>query len=76
MLTVLFIFCLPKVMADNRDIFCMDSTHKTVSSISDMQQEDGRNVSKSAYLFTLLVKDATVHKGIPVAFMVSSSESQ
>ncbi|KAF9992691.1 hypothetical protein BGZ80_008448, partial [Entomortierella chlamydospora] len=31
---------------------------------------------KSAYLFTLLVKAQNIDKGIPVAFMISNSESE
>lgn len=71
-----FHFSTYKVIADNHDIFCMDSTHKTVKGIKKVRLEEGRMTFKSAYLFTLLVKDCTIKKGIPVAFMISSSESR
>ncbi|KAF9169588.1 hypothetical protein BGX20_010107 [Mortierella sp. AD010] len=65
-----------QIIADNHDIYCMDSTHKTVKSIKKALSDEGRTTFKSAYLFTLLVKDRTVKKGIPVSFMISSSESR
>jgi hypothetical protein len=63
-------------MSTNRDIYCMDSTHKTVKGIKRVLLDEGRIAFKPAYLFTLLVKDRTVMKGIPVSFMICPSESR
>ncbi|KAF9367472.1 hypothetical protein BGX21_007373 [Mortierella sp. AD011] len=63
-----------KVMAENKTIYCMDSTHKTIKDIVPI--EEGTKVHKSGYLFTLLVKDKDIKRGIPVAFLVCKSESQ
>jgi len=60
-------------MKDNDTISCMDSTHKTVKSLKPSKDKD--KVFASAYLFTILVKDRNVQRGIPIAFMICSSES-
>lgn len=52
----------------------MDWTHKTLKDIVPVDENNA--IHNSVYLFTLLVKDKVVHRGIPVAFMVSKSESQ
>ncbi|KAF9081693.1 hypothetical protein BGX27_004815, partial [Mortierella sp. AM989] len=64
------------VMSANHDIYCMDSTHNAVKGIKRVLSDEGRIAYKPAYLFTLLVKDRTVMKGIPVAFMICPSESR
>jgi hypothetical protein len=51
-----------------------DSTHKTIKDI--MPVEKGNRVHKSGYLFTLLVNDKNIKRGIPVAFLACKSESQ
>jgi hypothetical protein len=51
----------------------MDSTHKIVRSMKP--DESKKKVFTSGYLFTILVKDKNVQMGIPVAFMICSSES-
>ncbi|KAI7826598.1 hypothetical protein BC939DRAFT_491767 [Gamsiella multidivaricata] len=59
MLTIRFLysfFTICKVMADNNSIYCMDSTHKTVTSIKILLSDGGTTI-KSAYLFTLLVAE-------------------
>ena len=61
-------------MEDNTDIVCMDSTHNTTKDIRPVP--DAPKAFKKALLFTLVVKDRLIRKGIPVAFMISSSESQ
>jgi len=60
-------------MEQNRLVACMDSTHKVVRSLR--QDEAKRNIFTSAYLYTILVKDRNVQRGIPVAFMICNSES-
>ena len=52
----------------------MDSTHKIIKGITPKFK--GTRMHGSAYLFTILVKDETTKRGIPVAFLVSKSESQ
>jgi hypothetical protein len=61
-------------MAENKTIYCMDSTHKTIKDIAPI--EEGNKVHKSGYLFTLLIKDKDIRRGIPVAFLACKSESQ
>lgn len=67
-------FFFSKVMAENTDIFCMDSTHKTVRHLRPIE-ESGKEY-KSGYLFTLLVKDRVVQKSILIAFLICGSESR
>ncbi|KAF9158622.1 hypothetical protein BGX20_003308, partial [Mortierella sp. AD010] len=62
-----------KIMGDNKLIACMDSTHKTVKSL--WSSEDNHKVHSDAYLFTLLVKDRKLLKGVPIAFMITNTES-
>lgn len=61
-------------MSENTSGYCMDSTHKTVRDITPIDGDS--KVFSPAYLFTLLVKDKDICQGIPVAFMVSKSESR
>ncbi|KAG0075164.1 hypothetical protein BGZ93_004301, partial [Podila epicladia] len=61
------------VMAENKTIYCMDSTHKTFKDIEPIKE--GNKVHKSGYLFTLLIKDKDIKRGIPVAFLACKSES-
>ncbi|KAF9343784.1 hypothetical protein BGX34_006370, partial [Mortierella sp. NVP85] len=51
----------------------MDSTHKVVRSLRS--DEKIKNTFTSAYLYTILVKDRNVQKGIHVAYMICNSES-
>jgi len=60
-------------MEQNRLIACMDSTHKVVRSLRS--DEKIKNTFTSAYLYTILVKDRNVQRGIPVAYMICNSES-
>ncbi|KAI1287927.1 hypothetical protein EDD11_010120 [Mortierella claussenii] len=60
-------------LKDNETIACMDSTHRTVKSINPSATND--KAYASAYLFTILIKDRNVQRGIPVAFMICGSES-
>ncbi|KAG0051897.1 hypothetical protein BGZ83_003224 [Gryganskiella cystojenkinii] len=72
----LFAWCTKfqlEVMAKNRGVVCMDSTHKTVKSLLPDPKDD--KVFPSAYLFTLLVRDREANCGVPIAFMVCNSES-
>ncbi|KAF9342406.1 hypothetical protein BGX34_008215, partial [Mortierella sp. NVP85] len=62
-----------RVMEQNRLIACMDSTHKVVRSLRP--DEKIKNTFTSAYLYTILVKDRDVQRGIPVAYMICNSES-
>lgn len=60
-------------MGQNRVIACMDSTHKAVKGLT---YDGDTKVFKSGFLFTLLVKDRNLQKGIPISFMICNSESQ
>ncbi|KAF8928324.1 hypothetical protein BGZ47_001695, partial [Haplosporangium gracile] len=62
-----------KIMADNKGIVCMDSTHRTVKLLNS----DPKNprVHGTAYLFTVLVKDRQLRSGISTASMICNSES-
>ena len=51
----------------------MDSIHKTIKDIVSFKE--GKEY-ESGFLFTLLVVDKVVKKGIPVAFLACKSESQ
>ena len=53
----------------------MDSTHKVVRSMRPAETET-KKVFTSAYLYTILVKDQNVQRGIPIAFMICNSESK
>ncbi|KAF9353528.1 hypothetical protein BGX34_011511 [Mortierella sp. NVP85] len=59
-------------------IACVDSTRGIARSLRPEKAERNRknkNLDTSAYLFTILVKDRVLQKGIPVSHMVCSSES-
>lgn len=58
-------------MEQNRLIACMDSTHKVVRSLRPDKVK--KKIFTSAYLYTILVKDRNVQRGIPVAFMICNS---
>ncbi|KAI7815852.1 hypothetical protein BC939DRAFT_81628 [Gamsiella multidivaricata] len=60
-----------KVMQDNANIACMDSTHKVVKELRPLEGS-----VQSGYLFTLLVKDVRSLQAIPISFMISNTESQ
>ncbi|KAF9536271.1 hypothetical protein EC957_011755, partial [Mortierella hygrophila] len=61
------------IMANNKGIVCMDSTHRTVKSLRP--DPNNPKANGTAYLFTILVKDRQSRSGIPIAFMVCNSES-
>ncbi|KAF9137410.1 hypothetical protein BG015_002733, partial [Linnemannia schmuckeri] len=63
-----------KVISENTNIHCMDSTHKTAKDAAPIEERS--KIHNSVYLFTLLVKDKDVQQGIPVAFMACKSESR
>jgi hypothetical protein len=63
-----------QIMGDNKLIACMDSTHKTVKSL--WPSEDNHKVHSDSHLFTLLVKDRKLLKGVPIAFMITNTESR
>ncbi|KAF9178669.1 hypothetical protein BGZ51_007538 [Haplosporangium sp. Z 767] len=63
-----------KKMAENKKIYSMSSTHKTIKDI--VPTEESNKLHKSEYLFTLLVKDKNIKRGIPVASLACKSESQ
>ncbi|KAK3819330.1 MAG: hypothetical protein J3R72DRAFT_497555, partial [Linnemannia gamsii] len=72
----LFAWCTEfqmRIMANNKGIVCMDSTHRTVKSLRPDPKHP--KAHGTAYLFTILVKDRQSRSGIPIAFMVCNSES-
>ncbi|KAF8907236.1 hypothetical protein BGZ58_006211, partial [Dissophora ornata] len=66
------------IMSENKLIACMDSTHKTVKALRPVKEKSLEHppVHPSSYLFTILVKDRQVQRGIPIAFMITNSESK
>ncbi|KAF8930894.1 hypothetical protein BGZ47_000340 [Haplosporangium gracile] len=63
-----------RVISENTNIYCIDSTHKTAKDIAPI--EEGSKIHNSVYLFRLLVKGKDVHQGSPVAFMACKPESR
>ncbi|KAF9998688.1 hypothetical protein BGZ65_005834, partial [Modicella reniformis] len=67
------------VMKDVSLIACVDSTRGIAGSLRSekdrKEQKEQEGFDTSAYLFTILVKDRVLQKGIPVAYMLCSSES-
>ncbi|KAI8601365.1 hypothetical protein EDD21DRAFT_289906, partial [Dissophora ornata] len=51
---------------------CIDSTHMAVKSLKS--GGDTVQAYTSSFLFTILVKDRNVQKGIPIAYMFCNSE--
>lgn len=66
-----FAFCSrwqKEVLQKYSSILCLDSTYNTCYALDDN--------SRKAYLYTIVVKHDRAGKGVPVAFMLTSSEAQ
>ncbi|KAI0995090.1 hypothetical protein K3495_g13091, partial [Podosphaera aphanis] len=66
-----FAFCnkwQKKILERYSSVLCLDSTHNTCYALDDTHRK--------AYLYTIVVKHDVVGKGVPVAFMITSSEAQ
>jgi len=78
-LLIVFTITILKVMKDDSLISCVDSTRGIARSLrpekTERTRKNKRDFDTSAYLFTILVKDRVLQKGIPVAYMLCSSES-
>ncbi|KAI8603671.1 hypothetical protein EDD21DRAFT_20127 [Dissophora ornata] len=61
-----------KIMQRNDVIACMDSTHGVIKSL---MPDKTRKVRNGTAMFTILVKDLILQKGIPIAHMTCSTES-
>ncbi len=66
-----FAFCnkwQKKILERYSSVLCLDSTHNTCYALDDTHRK--------AYLYTIVVKHDVAGKGVPVAFMITSSEAQ
>ncbi|KAI0993531.1 hypothetical protein K3495_g14653 [Podosphaera aphanis] len=66
-----FAFCNKwhkKILERYSSVLCLDSTHNTCYALDDTHRK--------AYLYTIVVKHDVAGKGVPVAFMITSSEAQ
>ena len=59
---------------NNRATAFVDTNDKTIKSIRSTVANS--KAIEPAYLFTMSVKDHTVHRAIPVAYMICGSESR
>ena len=74
----MLLFTLHQIMSENKLIACMGSTHKAVKCLRPIEDESRTNSPgyKLAYLFTIVVKDHEVQRGIPNAYMITNTESK
>ena len=67
----LFSFCTAwqlSILDKFSSLLCMDSTHNTCYALDDR--------SRKAFLHTIVVRHSTAGCGVPVAFMITSSETR
>lgn len=67
----LFSFCTAwqlSVLSKYPSLLCLDSTHNTCYALDDR--------SRKAFLYTIVVRHSTAGCGVPIAFMITSSETR